>query len=205
MPLALPLLGASLFTKKDVPFEHTRFIDKLPHTKCAFPYKINRCIHQMHLRLIYINYVAQRAYTRLNLLKGKVEPAALVVYMKALINGWVTAKRMRTINGTSVYNLPKCYLCHGGQDSLEHLACCKEVKSIFSRGGSPITCSLEFFGLHDRCTVAKNLARHVRVMAVVYSVYNALSHHPVSLPPFPMRDLISTAFQCMFAQGSGYM
>ena len=146
-----------------------------------------------------INHVANRAFNRLVSLQNKVRPAIFVAYMKAILNSWVTERRMRTIQGIRKDSVRKCLLCDAGEDSLEHMSCCRITRSIFNRCRSPINCKTEFFGLHDRCTVNTNMAKHAKGMAILYTVYNALSHHPPELPPLPISELINTAFQCMYA------
>ena len=59
--------------------------------------------------------------------------------------------------------------------------------------GVPIRNMIEFLALDHQSTVAQVLARRARALAVVYMVYNTVSHHPSSAPPFEVLDFINIA------------
>ena len=120
-------------------------------------------------------------------------PAVLVVYFRTLLNGWTTNRRMRTANNIAKHNLPHCPLCGIAQDSLEHTAYCYWTDIIFKRFDVPITCTTEFLCLDHACTVVGVLTQRVRALAVVYLVYNTVTHHSSSSPPLSIPELLNVA------------
>ena len=142
---------------------------------------------------MHINHATNRAFSRLTALKGHVMPAVLVVYFRTLLNGWTTNRRMRTANNIAKHNLPPCPLCGTAEDSLEHLAYCRWTCLIFKRFHVPISNTVEFLALDHACTAVRVLTLMVRALAVVYMVYNTVTHHPSSSPPLNLPDLINVA------------
>ena len=155
------------------------------------------CIRNRLMRIIYrlrplhLRHAADRAYNRLSRLHKLVKPAVQVVYFRTLLNGWVTGRRMRTCNKISIFNLPSCPMCGTPlADSLEHIAGCKVTLFAFDSMGVPIRNVIEFLALDHSCTTDKVLALRAKALSIVYTVYNTLSHHPLTAPPLCPFNLI---------------
>ena len=95
-----------------------------------------------------------------------------------------------------MHNLPQCPLCGlEGLDSLEHIVLCPVTLETFRLMLVPIHNATEFFALDHSATNDKVLARRARALAIVYTVYNTLSHHSPSSPPLSPYDLIRVAIR----------
>ena len=75
-------------------------------------------------------------------------------------------------------------------DSLEHIAGCKVTLFAFDSIGAPIRNITEFLALDHSCTTDKVLALRAKALSIVYTVYNTLSHHPLTAPPLCPFNLI---------------
>ena len=78
-------------------------------------------------------------------------------------------------------------------DSLEHTAGCKVTLYAFDSMRVPIRNITEFLALDHCAIVTKVLALRARALAIVYTVYNTMSHHSTSAPPLCPYDLIRAA------------
>ena len=100
----------------------------------------------------------------------------LVVYFRTLLNGWVTSRRMRTLNGVALHNLPPCPMCNTGQDGLEHFAYCKWTIHAFKKLNVPINNMAQFLMLDHACTSSSTLRLRAKALSAVYSLYCTMSH-----------------------------
>jgi len=146
----------------------------------------------------------EKVITRMKLVKGKVKHSLLVVYMRTILNGWVTERRMRSIIGKqSNSHDNKCVLCDSlyGEDSLEHIACCRCTKEIFAKLGIHIVDMHDFLALSVDYQDPKAMANHLMALGITYSIYNTVKHHDPNLPPIVISELItagiSSASYCM--------
>jgi hypothetical protein len=123
----------------------------------------------------------ERVLRRTKLLSTKAPPAVQAVYIRTLLNGWVTSRRMR--HCTNVDNLPfVCLFCKKGNDSLEHFGRCRSVISFFASVQITIHNLQSFLGLDQEFfpDCFPNLARAI---ASVYLARNVLIHGPASYVP----------------------
>ena len=136
----------------------------------------------------------------MKLVKGKVKHSLLVVYMRTILNGWVTERRMRSIIGKqSNSHDNKCVLCDSlyGEDSLEHIACCRCTKEIFAKLGIHIVDMHDFLALSVDYQDPKAMANHLMALGITYSIYNTVKHHDPSLPPIDFSELITAGISVL--------
>ena len=136
------------------------------------------------------NAAPERVVRRMKLVKGKVKHSLLVVYMRTILNGWVTERRMRTIHGKHNSHCNKCVMCDSlfGEDSLEHIACCKYSREVFAKMGITIVDMHGFLALNDENKDPKTMANHLMALGIVYSIYNTIKHHKA---PIVISELIT--------------
>ena len=131
-----------------------------------------------------IGHAVFRAELRLRYLNRKVRPAVHAVYIKTLLNGWTTARRMRTLNLNGSNGVArarrKCVFCVRGDDSLEHMPRCIIVKNLFLKHCCSCNSLLHFFAL-DQNSFPLLFVTKVKLLSVLFTVYNALTHSDVTL------------------------
>ena len=137
------------------------------------------------------NAAPERVVRRMKLVKGKVKHSFLVAHMRTILKGWVTERRMRTIHGKQINSQDnKCVMCDAlyGEDSLEHIACCKCSKEVFARLGIHVVDMHDFLALMDENLDPKAMANHRMAWGIVYSIYNPFKHHDFNLPPLVLAS-----------------
>jgi hypothetical protein len=133
--------------------------------------------------------LVERILRRTLHLSTKSPPAVQAVYIRTILNGWVTHRRMR--NCANLINLsPVCVLCKQGNDSLEHLAKCKIVVSFFATLNIHVYNLETFFGL-DKSSFPECTATVARGICAVYLARNVLIHGSSMFQP---QTLIKNMF-----------
>ena len=74
---------------------------------------------------------------------------------------------------------------------LEHLAKCSTTHAIFNKFGVPSNCIQQFLCLDGAAEVSSILCKRLKALSALYTIYNTVSHHPSSLPPLRLVDLIA--------------
>ena len=135
--------------------------------------------------------IRNQAFNRLKSLAGKVKPATHSVYIRTLLNGWPTGRRMRTLN--SMHRSTSCPFCSTGQDSIEHFAHCQWCKEVFMKFNVTCNSLLDFLCLDSACTCDRVLVAKAKVLAILFTIRSTLVHHPSSAPPLDKDVLLRTA------------
>ena len=126
---------------------------------------------------IPIGHATERIMRRLQLLgkSSHCTPACKAIYLKTVLNGWTTTRRMRSIAG----NLQKapCLLCKTGEDSLEHLPHCPVVRNLFDRNGCSCQHMADFIGI-DKLSFPTAFQRKAKLIHSIHHTFNTLRHNP---------------------------
>jgi len=77
------------------------------------------------------------ALTNLQVIGKTCRAAVLAGYFRTLLNGWVTARRMRSASGSKSEYGQCVFGCGHGRDSIEHYAHCRITVAFFRRAGLP--------------------------------------------------------------------
>ena len=133
---------------------------------------------------IHEGYLAPRAHARLKHLQKVAQPVTTAVYLRTLINGWPTYRRMRTLEGCTLAEV--CPFCQRGQDSLEHFTFCKVIKAEFAKHGFLYRDREEFFGL-DLDALPDFIHKKARLLCALYGARNTLVHSPADSPQVVLR------------------
>jgi len=156
--------------------------------KCAMKEAIRKKLVRMKLDLP-IAHATDRAMRRLLALKGKAKPKKFITLFKALLNGWATSRRMRSMNGG---NIDICPFCKGPstEDSIEHFAKCEVCNDVFLQKG--LTCdSLKcFLCLDDSCCNTTTLLAKLQCLHSIFVSRKVLVKHCASAPPLSVPLLL---------------
>ena len=146
-----------------------------------------------HLFAIPIGHVNQRLENRFSMLGGVAKPSLIAVYLRTMLNGWITERRMRGISTTL---RETCPFCKRARDSLEHFAFCPVVTDLYQQHGiqlAPPNNFLQFLGLMKEDN-GPRIFTIVKLLSVLYSTHNTLRHNP-DLEP---KDIIRIAVYALF-------
>ena len=147
---------------------------------------------------IPLGRLVERVVRRSLLLSGKVSPSVHAVYMRTLLNGWVTGRRVRSLINSNVSQI--CILCEKGRDSIEHLPGCSVVKSFYTQNQIEIDSLASVFGLDKN--QFPNLTPSIAILlAAIYLARNAILHAPINF--FQPLDLIIQMHQQIQNAGVG--
>ena len=141
--------------------------------------------HRLRTRLerwaisVPIGRRADRAFARFAALKGKVKPAVIAVYLRTLLNGWTTSRRMRSLHGGAT---GPCLLCSAGADSIEHYANCTVLKTEYEKHGILLN-GLERFLALDSASYPDDTVRVAKLLADSFTTRNALANSKTALSP----------------------
>ena len=125
---------------------------------------------------IPIGHVNQRLENRFHFLKGCTKPSLIAVYLRTVLNGWITERRMRTLQTTLD---TKCPFCRGATDAIEHFVHCRVVINLYRQHGitiSPPNSFVQFLGLMHE-DLGPRLHTIVKLLSVLYSSHNTLRHN----------------------------
>jgi hypothetical protein len=109
---------------------------------------------------------------------GKTCRAAVqAAYFRTLLNGWVTARRMRSMKGCEP-GYGKCVFgCGHGCDSIEHYAYCRITVAFFHRSGLPyIRPSISAFLLLHRKATREHIRLHASCLYALYLTHCIMRH-----------------------------
>ena len=102
-------------------------LERIPHTKSKLHKQLRARLDRLEID-VPSGHRVTRALKRLHSLKGKVKPSIMSVYIKTLLNGWPTSRRMRFMHND--LRVSKCPFCNKAQDSIEHFAYCLSLIHI---------------------------------------------------------------------------
>ena len=123
--------------------------------------------------------LALRVENRLqHLQKEKTKPAVVAVYIRTLLNGWSTHRRMRSMAQLTLDAF--CPFCLSAQDSLEHFARCPIIAKQYEAQGIIIRSIAHFFAL-DINSFPESTVKLCRLLSAVYLARNTLIHSETSL------------------------
>ena len=88
-----------------------------------------------------------------------------------------------------VTNVSCVILC--GENSLEHIACCKYSREVLAKMGITFVDMHGFLALNDGNLDPKTMANHLMALGIVYSICNTIKHHSPGLPPIVISELIT--------------
>ena len=139
---------------------------------------------------IPVGHIVRRAFFRLSKLKGRAPPAVQAVYLRSLLNGWTTTRRLRFTKLERVTRVRSehCVFCHQGNDSLEHLSCCHIVREFFRKHGRLVFSFVTFLGL-DQDVLPLGIVKHAKLLTAVFNAHNSLSHNQGADPTAGLRDV----------------
>jgi len=128
-----------------------------------------------------IGHATERILRRLQAMgKSKhASPACKSVFLKTLLNGWPTARRMRSLAGNPASAV--CLFCKSGQDSIEHMPHCLIVREFFKKNGCSCRNIVEFLGI-DKHSFPFLFFRKTQILHVLHHSYNTIRHN-ISLDP----------------------
>ena len=121
--------------------------------------------------------LVERVMRRILELGGKVSPSVHTVYIRTLLNGWVTARRMSSLADSGLMH--ECVLCGKCCVSIAHRHSCTHVRTFFTENHVGLSGLSSFFGLlqgqFPECTptIAK-------LISAFYLARNAVMHAPAS-------------------------
>ena len=142
---------------------------------------------------IPLGHATARALSRLKSLRGHVKPSAHGVFIKTLLNGWPTSRRMRHTKVDIRHETRSCPFCGSGEDSLEHFAHCKWCKDVFSHFQVSCSSILDFLCLDSACVEVSYLSSKVKALSLLFTIRSAIVHNPSSAPPLDPSILLRTA------------
>ena len=125
-------------------------------------------------------YLAPRAIRRLQHLAAHAAPAVTAVYLRTLLNGWATHRRMRSMQDLNLEAC--CPFCRRAEDSIEHFAHCTLIREQYAASGYPCN-SLEVFLVLDINSFPDFTVARAKLLAAVYTARNSIIHAPDSLNP----------------------
>ena len=158
-----------------------------------------KLIYQIRGRLerfrlgIPLGHAVARAVNRLKSLSGKVKPSAHGVYIKTLLNGWPTSRRMRHTRSDIRHDCIACPFCNQGEDSIEHFAHCPWCRNVFMKFKVSCSSVLDFLCLDTACLEVSYLSAKVKVLALLFTIRSVIVHHPKSASPLCPDFLLRTA------------
>ncbi len=120
-------------------------------------------------------------------LSGKVMPAVAASYFKALFNAWPTARQLRTLRGAK--RAPRCLLCDGAEDSIEHIACCRCSVRVFAKFRVHCGNLIEFLALDSSARIDEILAAKAKALHVIFQIRLVYLHAPRSAALSPVELL----------------
>ena len=131
---------------------------------------------------LQIRHAIQRAWMRLCYLRNKVKPAVVAVYLRTLLNGWTTSRRMRTCSNGANSSHDICVFCENGHDSIEHFARCSVCVDLYRRHGCTSNSLINFFAL-DQVSFPGHFITKCKLLSVLYLIRNVLIHasHPLNI------------------------
>jgi len=169
-------------------YEHIRGLNKFARKRALITMlrkKLNR--HKFHP--MPMAHAAQRAFKRLELIRGRCKPALHITYLKALLNAWPTSRRMRSLHGGPIKRCPLCASCNA-QDSIEHFAHCETCRIFFEMHGLKHGGIVNFLALDADCIERRFLIRKIKCLHAIMVTRRTLIHHPPSLPPLSVFTLL---------------
>jgi len=109
---------------------------------------------------------------------GKTCRAAVqAAYFRTLLNGWVTARRMRSLKGGESGFGQCVFGCGHGCDSIEHYVHCRITVAFFRRVGLPYAQpSMSAFLLIRRRTTRERIRIHASCLYALYLTHCILRH-----------------------------
>ena len=121
-------------------------------------------------------HATDRVVRRLHLLGkcSRTSPACKSAYLKLLLNGLPTTRRMRSIAGNP--SEASCLFCNRGQDAIEHFPHCPVITSLFERNGCACGSLVDFFGL-DKTSFPAGFPTRANLVHTVHHAHNVLRHN----------------------------
>jgi hypothetical protein len=109
---------------------------------------------------------------------GKTCRAAVqAAYFRTLLNGWVTARRMRSVKGCQSGFGQCVFGCGQGRDSIEHYVHCRITVAFFRRVGLPYAQpSMSAFLLIRRKATRERIRIHASCLYALYLTHCILRH-----------------------------
>jgi hypothetical protein len=103
--------------------------------------------------------------------------AVQAAYFRTLLNGWVTARRMRSLKGCSSGYGQCVFGCGHGTDCIEHYAHCRITVAFFRRAGLPYLrpSTAAFLSINRRAS-REQVRIHVSCLYALYLTHCILRH-----------------------------
>ena len=119
---------------------------------------------------------------RLHYLKNRVPPSVLATYLRTLLNGWCTKRRMRTATHLAIQrSYDACLFCDRATDCVEHIAHCPTVIEFYSSQGHSLVGLQGLLALFPNDFPLK-IVQLAQLLASTYLAHNVLSHHSDTPP-----------------------
>jgi hypothetical protein len=117
------------------------------------------------------------ALSNLQIIGKMCRAAVLAAYFRTLLNGWVTARRMRTASGSKSEYGQCVFGCGHGCDSIEHYAHCRITVAFLRRAGLPYPRpSTSSFLLINRRAARERVRIHASCLYALYLTHCILRH-----------------------------
>jgi hypothetical protein len=117
------------------------------------------------------------ALRNLHVIGKTCRAAVLAAYFRTLLNGWVTARRMRSASGSKSEYGQCVFGCGHGRDSIEHYAHCRITVAFFRRAGLPYPRpSTSSFLLINRRAARERVRIHASCLYALYLTHCILRH-----------------------------
>jgi hypothetical protein len=127
--------------------------------------------------------------------------AVLAAYFRTLLNGWVTARRMRSASGSKSEYGRCVFGCGHGSDSIEHYAYCRIVTNFYRKSGIAYSHpSVASFLMVSRRVARDKITLQAACLYAVYLTHNILRH---SSAANPSEERVNGLFRASFARAGG--
>ena len=143
------------------------------------PSHLPKLLDDIRLRMMRWNLevlpgnITSRVQRRFDEIKGSVQPATTAVYLRTLLNGWPTHRRLSSLpnHGLNYH----CPFCIQFRDALEHFPFCTVIKSVYFSNGINLR-SLDDFLAMDSGSFPEDTCKIVRLLSAVYLARNTIIH-----------------------------
>ena len=166
----------------DTAAENFQKIHRMRVVAKLHPFDAEERIRRKMKRWKFKDPVAAKLAETFRLLNGRVPPAAIASYLRALWNGLPTSRRMATCQG---FHRTQCvfHCSTTADDSLEHYCRCPALKAAFARlTNDTVDCIDDFFGVRKGMDISSRVNCAKRVRVTCRAIQLARISPDVSLP-----------------------
>ena len=112
-------------------------------------------------------HIVYRVRNRITFLRSRIAPAVLHVFIRTLLNGWPTQRRMRSMTLCDLEL--HCPFCLEHEDSIEHFSSCHIITAHYQYFGCSLN-DLAAFIVLDQESFPRQTVKRTILLASVYAV-----------------------------------